>query len=208
MGSGQNKKIKRSVIERVDNLELGTQNLVEQINKSLTTVDGQLTMQQELIGAIVAIVGVEQVKEAIEAARAAKKEQQLNEMLAQAAAAKAALEAGVASGEIAAVPTVGERSVIVGVERTKEGVEIPPGRSQLLFAMVKAEFKGQILGKGPGTVIATDSGGTFTIDEVYDFTGKTTEALPAEGTSDEPTAADQAVEDAVIGELVADAQSN
>lgn len=207
MGSGIQKKIKRSVLERVDAIEASVQNLVEQINQSLSAVEKQLTMHQELVGALVSIVGVEPVKEAIETARAAKKQQELEAMIASAQAAKAALEAGLTNGEIAAAEICGERSVIVGVERDKEGVEIPPGRSQLLFAMVKPEFQEKLLGKPVGTVIETATGGTFTVDGLFDFTGKSA-TEPAEDATGEPTAEAEAVETAVLDELVADSKAN
>jgi hypothetical protein len=208
MGSGNQKKVKKSVLDRVGNIEAALQNLIEQINKSFSTLDQQVSMVRELIGAVVDVVGVEAVKEAVEASRVAAALAQTKAMTDARDAAVAALESGIANGEIVAADEIGPRSVIVGVEADAEGKEMAPGRAQLLFSGVKPEFQGQLLGKGVGTVLVTPAGGTFTVQGVYTFTEKALEPQPEPQQITEPTIEAQASEAAAFDQLVADATAN
>ncbi len=193
MGSGIQKKVTKGALERIKGLEESLQQTVQAVNQTLNLIDTRFRAIEEQLSAIVTMVdkankssinlagGACTVAEEIERARGAKRAAQVD-------AAKKALEAGVASGDIAVVETIGEKSVIVGHERNKDGTDKPQARSQILFTTVKPEFQDKLRGKGIGTIIESESG-TFEVLEVYDLVEKKEEVLPAEGNSADADAA-------------------
>ncbi len=174
MGSGIQKKMTKSALERIKGLEDSLQQTVQAVNQTLNLIDRRFAEIEEVLAAVKALNPA--VENEISRARQARRD-------AHTEAARKALEAGVASGDIAVVEAISDKSVIVGHERNADGTDKEQARSQILFSTVKPEFQEQLRGKGIGTTITGTDGGTFEVLEVYDLVEKKEEALPSEANS-------------------------
>lgn len=167
----QQKPAKKSALERIDLLENEIPRLISAINGAFEQLNERVGSLAKLVEAVVETVGAEQVEQSLKAIEDRKIELQLS-------AAKAELDSQVAAGNMLKVEVVGEKSLIVGREFDREGVLIPPGRAQIMFASIKPEYQEKLKGQQAGFMFET-VGGKFEVMEVYDEVVKAPEALTA-----------------------------
>jgi hypothetical protein len=147
------------------------QNIIPAINKSFGNTNQQVSELIEVVDAVVTTLGREVIEQAMVSARKAKAE-------TEAASQKLELDTAVASGKLVSVDKVTDKSVIVGKETNPDGNVRHPGRVQVQYARVEAEFQGKILGQPVGFVLELPTGGKFEIVEIYEETVKV-ESAPA-----------------------------
>jgi hypothetical protein len=128
----------------------------------LMQLDQRISAMEEIMSATTLVVGQEQVSDMVKSRRVEKAD-------ARSAAEKAALDVALGEGKVVKTETIGEKSIVVGREKDKDGNDLPPGRVQLLFGQFLPEFQPQLLGKGVGTTVDTPIGGKFEVTEVYDI---------------------------------------
>lgn len=161
----------RNALERIEAVEndlgfLGNNFTVftQSVESALTEIDHTVGNLLEVVDALVAELGPEVVAKRISDARREKAEK-------DAKAAQEAVSVAVTDGTIRQVDLVGEYSLIVGREVTKDGEVVPPGYAQLRMASIKPEFREKFLNQCVGTKIETAEGmNTFEIVEIYDST--------------------------------------
>ena len=151
----------RNALERIAALEGDLSGLMSGVQSAITELEKRILGASEVIDAVVRIVGQDTVEAAVLAAR--------DERAAtQATQAKEGLEKALAAGQLVPGTTIGDNSVIVGVENDKDGAPIKPGYIQLSMAGVKPEFKEKMLGQVAGFKFDTVDGNTFTVNAVYE----------------------------------------
>jgi hypothetical protein len=146
----------RNIDQRVSDLERIMQGLYEALN-ALSTRFGVV---RETVDAVIDDLGRERVVSLVAEKRVGR--------------AKASLAAMLAEGSLVKTSTIGEKSIIVGVEKYKDG----EGYFQNTFSTLTKEAQGALLGKGPGYVHHTAEG-DLEITEVYDVQDKSADAPPA-----------------------------
>lgn len=157
---------------RLDALEKDIPNILSGVSEGFMKLSGQLNELTEIVNALVGLVGEEDVAKGVTEARIAKAQEQSD-------SAKAALEKAVAEGKFEASETINETSVLVGIEKTKDGTVIPPGRAQLQFGTLLPDFKEQLLGQKIGFTVTTPPGGSFEITGIWNEVKKpAAEAAP------------------------------
>lgn len=157
---------------RLDALEKDIPNILSGVSEGFMKLSGQLNELTEIVNALVGLVGEEDVAKGVTEARIAKAQEQSD-------SAKAALEKAVTEGKFEASETINETSVLVGIEKTKDGTVIPPGRAQLQFGTLLPDFKEQLLGQKIGFIVTTPPGGSFEITGIWNEVKKpVAEAAP------------------------------
>ena len=168
----------KTVVDRVKDLENAFPEVVSEINKHLDSRFGPVV---QALNAIMDILGRETVAAKIEELRETQARQEMESKKAQ-------LEALIAEGRLAKTDTVGEKSLIVGQEVTKDGKVVPPGRFQLHFGEIAPKFQEQLLGKTSGASFEIPDYGKFEVQEIYNFV---TPAVPAAIVEPAPVSAPQ-----------------
>lgn len=163
----------RSALDRIDAVESTINELVSSLNGVIQQLNARLADMSEKLQAVTDVVGVENVTKALDALAQAKAEKQL-------ASAKEALNDALTKGHLVPAATIGENSLVVGREFDKDGNLIPPGRIQLTFSGIKAEFQEKLKGQGFGFTVDTPTGGKFEVLEVYDFATAAKATAPSE----------------------------
>ena len=166
----QRKQVK-TALERIDLLEKGMERMAMLFDMVINQANQRISVVSETVEALSKITGPEAVAQVIVEDRKRKSEE-------AAAAAKKALDEAVAAGNLVAVETCSEKSLIIGVEKDKDGNLVGPERFQLHFSQIKPEFQEQLLGKGLGTKLTTETGGSVEVLELYDPVEKTEEPKP------------------------------
>lgn len=164
MGSGQAKaKVVRGALERITALEGDFQRFIqalqEVLEKNFQSLNERVTALEEVAQALVDLADKDKVKAQIEANR-------LKRVEIQAATARTLLNKAVEQGLYVATDTITDKTLLVGIEKDKEGKVLPPSRVQVPFDNLKPEYQVELLNKGPGAVVNTDTG-TFEVTEVY-----------------------------------------
>lgn len=159
----------KTALERIESLEINMGSIIQATNQVLNQVNARLSTIEETLAALVIEIGPDQVQARVDALRTEAAEARMK-------AAKDALDKATAAGDVVKSEAITEKSLIVGVEKDKDGKVIVPGRVQLTYTGVKPEFQTQLLGKGIGTIVKTTPGGTFEVTEVYDIVEKAPEA--------------------------------
>lgn len=163
----------RSALDRIDAVESTINELVSSLNGVIQQLNARLGDISEKIQALTDVVGAENVTKALDALAQAKAEKQL-------ASAKEALADALTKGHLVSADSIGENSLVVGREFDKDGALIPPGRIQLTFSGIKAEFQEKLKGQGFGFTVDTPTGGKFEVLEVYDFATAAKPTAPSE----------------------------
>jgi hypothetical protein len=158
--------------KRIDAIEQDIPRILGGVNDGFTRLSSQLSELTEIVNALVSLVGEDDVAKSVTESRIAKAQQESD-------AAKAALAQAVTDGKYKATDVITEKSVIVGNEKNKEGVTIPPGRAQLLFTKLLEEFREKMLGQKVGFTVTTPPGGTFEVTEIYEEVPAPVAAAPA-----------------------------
>lgn len=174
MGSGIQKKMKKSALERITSLERALGETIGQVNQTLTFVGEKIREIDQRFYGLLRVLGVEMdsVNDAIKAIR-------LERITAQVAAAQAALEAGIASGDIVETDVVTEKSLIVGREMDNDLNEIPPGRAQILVETMHTEQRAELVGKGVGTIISITPKAKLEVQRIFNMVVKAEEEAEA-----------------------------
>ena len=139
--------------------------LVSGINNALGDLNQRLVSQSEVLDALVEAIGKDKVEELIKAGRV----RRMHEVMES---EKKALEDLRASGELVEVPLVTEKSVIVGREYEPDGQVRAPGRVQVAYARVDAQFQSSLINQPPGTSFVLPNGGKFEVLEIYEVVEK------------------------------------
>jgi hypothetical protein len=151
----------QGALGRIEALEQDIPRIVSAVNEALTRLNTQLSETVEILNAVVALNGENEVAAAVTEARKQKQEEAV-------AKAKASLAEGLEKGTLVALTTVTDKSILVGIEKGKDGVVVPPGRAQLSFASLLPDFKEKLLGQAVGFTVETPIGGTFELTEIYE----------------------------------------
>jgi hypothetical protein len=180
MGSGIQKKIKKSAIERISGVEQAVAETVSAVNRSFGLISQRFQEMDDWKEGVLRALGLtaDAVNDAIKANR-------LDRVTAQVNAAKAALEAGVTNGDIVETDTVTANSLIVGRELNNDGTEIPPGRAQLLVSTLSQAIQEQLLGKGVGTVATITPEAKIEVTQIFNLVEKETPAAEADADFDD-----------------------
>lgn len=167
MGSGIQKKISKSALERISGCETTLGEMVKAVNHSFGLISNRFQEQDERLLGLFRVLGVkaEDVADAVKANR-------LDRVTAQVNAAKAALEAGVANGDIVETDVISERSLVVGRELNNDGTEIPPGRAQLLVATLNKDVQDELNGKAVGTVVQVTPEAKLEVMQIFNVVEK------------------------------------
>jgi hypothetical protein len=158
----------RSALERIEGLEQEMPRIVMAVNEALTGQGQQVQQLASIVEAVVELFGSDTVDAKIKELADAKVTKNL-------ANAKAALEKGLASGEVVLADAINDNSLVVGREFKADGEVVFPGRVQLQFRAIKPEFQEKLRGQGVGFTVETAGGGKFEVLEVYTVV----EAAPA-----------------------------
>lgn len=160
----------RNLDTRMAELEDGFKNVVAAIDQLFQKQGQRLGTIEDVLEAAVKCLGEETVKSTVTEIREEK-------AASQVAQAKANLAAALEAGQIAPADTIGEKSIISGVETDKDGNAVPPGYLQVSYESLKPELKAEFLGKSVGTAVQLSSGGSYDIQGVFDVVEQ---AQPAE----------------------------
>lgn len=152
-----------AVEKRVTDVEQTLSKVLMAINQVLGQLGKNLDEVAETVEALVNLTGPEQVAQAIAEIRATKLRQNADQT-------KAKVAEMVANGTLVKAEAVtGEKSLIVGREVQADGAEIPPGYAAVRFTQLKPDYREKLTGKKVGDTMDTESGGKFTVNEVYEF---------------------------------------
>lgn len=154
-----------NALDRLDQIEKVLPELISGINNSFGQLSQQINAQGELLEAIVGLLG----KETVESSLKENRERKATELMES---EKKALEELKAAGAIAVVEKVTEKSIIVGREYNSDGSLRHPGRAQVAYARVDANFKDKLLGQAAGFVMELPNSGKFEILEVCEVIQK------------------------------------
>jgi hypothetical protein len=155
----QRKQVK-SALERIDTLEQDMQRLFGAVNNSSMMMSQRMTELGAILEAVVEILDTKLVDQKIKEIADRKTLENLDR-------AKAAVAAGLASGELVKAMVIDEKSLIIGREIQTDGEIVFPGQVQLKFSQVKPEFQEKLKGQGVGFQIDTGSG-KFEVLEVLE----------------------------------------
>ena len=150
----------KSLNERVTILERSQAQMMVGVQKRLIEIGQTEQDTKDFIEALARLSGTEEVQAEVKAIR-------IERLRAQANAEKDSLDAGIKDGFILPVDTAEEKSVIVGRYIESNGEVQEPGRAQLVMPGIQEEFRNQLLGKGPGTVLDLPNGAKFEVQELY-----------------------------------------
>jgi len=160
-----NAKRTANALDRIDGIEQTLSAIIPQINNSFANMSRQQESQGEVLEAVVTILGQDTITATVKANRDAR-------ALATMEAEKKGLEELKANGTLAAVEVVSDKSLIVGREFNADGTIIHPGRVQVAYQRVDAQFQPQLLGKGVGITFDLPKGGKFEVLEIYEVVQK------------------------------------
>lgn len=176
----QRKQIK-SALERIDDVEQELPRIVAAVNEVLAGQNQRTAELAAILEAAVELLGAETVDAKVKEISERKVTQDLEK-------AQAALVAGLADGQLVKAEVIGEQTLVVGREFKEDGELVFPGRIQLTFAGIRAEFQAKLKGQGVGFTVETVDGGWFEVLEVYDVVEKPkfngaplVDGLPVEG---------------------------
>jgi hypothetical protein len=172
---------------RIAALEQDLPKLLGSVNDAFMRISTQQSELTEIVNALVALVGEEDVAKAVMEARMARVQQESD-------ASKAALDKAVTEGKVVAIPAITDASIIVGVEKAKDGTVKHPGRAQIGFSKLLPDFQKMLLGQAVGFTVATPEGGTFEVQEIYEAVPALAETAPA---ATEPVAVPAVIEPVV-----------
>lgn len=188
-------------LDRLDRIETLLPELISGINNSFGSMNQQLNAQAEFVEAVVEMLG----RVAIEAAIKDNRERKAVELMES---EKKGLEELKAAGAIAVVEKVTEKSIIVGREYNADGSVRHPGRAQVPYARVDANFKEKLLGQSVGFVMELPNTGKFEIVEICEVVQKPdapVAPLPEAGDQSIVRSPDQVASAADIEAIKADA---
>lgn len=149
--------MKKSIHERVDQLETLLPQLVRAIEQNLMS---RLT---PTIDSLVDLMGRDKVSEHI----VNKNKELLTKDMEE---KKALLEKNLVEGKVRPAESVTRRSVIVGVERLADGTEKFPGRFQFAFKEINENFQKELLGKTKGFILDIQpTNEKFEITEIFEI---------------------------------------
>jgi hypothetical protein len=168
------KKAVKSALERIDQLEQDLPKIVMGVNEAVMGQRRGLGELASVVEALTEILGAGTVDAKIKEINERKVQAQLDK-------AKAALDEGLAKGDLVKADAVSDKSLIVGREYDKDGNVLPPGRAQITFDGIMPEFQDKLLGQGPGFTVETKNGGKFEVVEVYDVLATPVTAESADG---------------------------
>jgi hypothetical protein len=149
-------------LERLKALEDFRDEILRAVRKTFNEVEMRIRGTEELSEALVNLVGRAQVEEEI-------KRLYIDRAEAKSQMEMKALEAAFASGRVVKSEVVGDMSVVIGSEVDKDGNQLYPTRTQLLFATLKPEYQEKLRGAKVGSVIETPVESRFTVLDLYDI---------------------------------------
>lgn len=176
-----------NALDRLDQIEKVLPELISGINNSFGGISQQVNAQGEVLEAVVGLLG----KETIEAALKENRERKATEVMES---EKKALEELKTAGAIAVTEKVTEKSIIVGREYNPDGTLRHPGRAQVPYSRVDANFKEKLLGQVAGFVLELPNKGKFEILEVCEVVQK----------PDAPAEPPKTVSEQVDADMIAD----
>jgi hypothetical protein len=176
-GSAQKEGIapkKLSHGNRIEQTAAGLQALAQDFERLVKGVESAFTQQgqnfnngiqnlSEVLGAVIEVLDIkEKTTELMKAKRLAKDAADEQEK-------KGALAELLEKGIYVPSTEIKQDSIIVGVEKDKEGVVLPPGRRQLNIGGMKPEFQKELVGKSLGATLKPDgeNGKTLYVTEIY-----------------------------------------
>lgn len=149
---------KKTVIDRVEELEKSFPSLVQAVNEQFMT---RLTPIVQTINALTDMVGREAVAAKVVEMRQLQQTEDSNKEKAQ-------VEKMVEEGKLVKAEKISKDSLVVGKETNLNGEVVHPGRFQVGYAQVAPAFQEKLLGNGVGTKFDVPNVGTFEVTEVYD----------------------------------------
>lgn len=163
-------KQQRTAFERLEQMERVAQDIIDGTNRVLQTfgqrieaLENRGRAQAELTRAAVDLLG----REAIDARVLVNRDA---DAVAQGEREKAELELLKTQGIAVVATTVGEKSLVTGVEAQPNGTAKVPGYTQAFLENLPQELKDLLLGKVVGDVVTLPrDAGTFTINAIYDI---------------------------------------
>lgn len=161
-----------NALDRLDQVEKTLPNLISAINNSLGGMSQQLNSQGKVLEAVMQLLGRESVEGTM-------KEIEERRAVETMESEKKALEELLAAGNIAKVEKVTEKSIIVGREYQPDGTLRHPGRAQVAFPRVDAQFQPKLKDQAVGFVMELPNGGKFEVVEIFEVVQKPDE-VPAD----------------------------
>lgn len=178
-----------TIQDRLDGLQHALQNIVSGVNNQFNQVNTNLDSLALLVEAVVNMMGQEKVLEAMQVLQNKRKEAEMEK-------AKVMIAEDLASGQIKAVETVTEASLVVGMFQDGNGTVLGVGRDQLVMSAVKPEVQVLFLGASTGTKVALPDGTQFVVAEIYEAMPVSVKEFGAlvDGTTDDSAAAQAALD--------------
>jgi uncharacterized protein YoxC len=159
-----------NAIQRVEALEGQVTSIIDSTNKALDDIHQKLARLQQQVLAVCDVVGQDAVSAKVV-------ENMTNNDLVRTQNLTARTAEAVANGELKVAEVIGDSSMLVMVEKDKEGNPLRSGsRQHMAVPQILQPFRSQLLGKGVGETITSESGHTFTVVEVYDIVPAATPA--------------------------------
>jgi hypothetical protein len=150
-----------NTIERVTQLEKVIESIIPAINKTFSNTNQQISEAVEVLDAVVKTLGPATIEVAMVEERKAKATQEMERQ-------KNELSVALAEGSLVSVDKVTEKSLIVGKETNPDGNIRHPGRVQVVYSRVEADFQAKLLGQAVGYVLELPTGGKFEVVEVFE----------------------------------------
>lgn len=169
------KNVSNEVNELGKNMEQLTTNVLPSfyraVSENFENLSKRVATLELVMDSVAEILGRDNVKNAVEVVRD-RQDKDRNEKEA------AMLHEWVTKGLVTPTDKAEEGTLVVGVERDKDGKAISPGRVQLLFESIQKLHQDKVRGATAGTTVAlTEDNSTFEVLEVYKVVPQT--AAPA-----------------------------
>ncbi|CAB4127277.1 hypothetical protein UFOVP75_116 [uncultured Caudovirales phage] len=160
------RKIAKSAVERIGDLEQVIANIVDGVNRGFTQIDTTVNGHTNLLEALIEAVGGAETVQKILDRRHLEKETE------KVAHAKAWVAAQVEAGTLAKAEVIGEQSLVIGTEFDAEQKPIGPGYLQVQVPTLSDDLKTQLVGKAIGTRAATSTGTFLEVTDIYNEVAK------------------------------------
>lgn len=148
------------LLGQIQNSFQATEKRMSAVEKALNAIGERTLSLEKIANAATKVVGIEAIQKQLD-------EDALETAKRNAVAQVEALSKAVDAGQIAATDTIGDETLIVGIERDIAGNEVLAGRTQAWTKELVPELREELAGKGVGAVGATPGGGTLTVTELY-----------------------------------------
>jgi uncharacterized protein YoxC len=159
----------RNAVQRVEALEERTDvlgkdlgQIADSANKVFGDINRELTTIKELLRAVAEVAGMDAVEQVVTQNRTKDDELNTQKMAEQ-------IDSGLSNGDLVPATEVRENSLIVFLEKDKDGKSLQFGaRKHFMASQLLPEFRAQLANKGIGATVTAQNGNVFEVTAVYD----------------------------------------